>query len=297
MEELPIAIVIPTYNDSKHLKNCILSISRQIHKPKQIIVIDDGSMNDDAFKVCNSKIFKILNIEYFKVSNGGPSRARNLGLGYVKTKYVLFLDADDLLLPNALIALNDSAKNMSQNYFGVCGRIKFSGKFISKISNFVPEYNINNIGRIYGLQGQISSYLLDAAKVREINGFMEDMKHYEDFYLLLQLLDQYKLTVINLVTLVKIQRRGSLSNANYKKSFLGAIKFLDRLENKRLMDPFEIRVRRKEAYLTYAKKLLINFKLKKFYLALKFAFKDNVNASNESLLKPIYIVISFLIKY
>lgn len=296
MVGLPITIVIPTYNDSKHLKNCILSISKQINTPKQIIVIDDGSISDDAFNICNSKIFKNLNIEYYKVLNGGPSRARNLGLGYVKTKYVLFLDADDLLLPNSLIALYDSAKIMSKSYFGVCGRIKYSGNFTSQISNFVPQYNLNNIGRINDLQGQISSYLLVAEKVREIKGFMEDMKHYEDFYLLLQLLNKYKLATIDLVTLVKNQRRGSLSNASYKKSFLGAIKFLERIENEKLMDALEIRVRRKEAYITYAKNLLINLKLKKFYLALKFAFKDDVLASNESFLKPIYIFISIFIK-
>ena len=50
-----ISIIIPTYNDAFFLERSLLSIAAQTVMPDEIIVVDDGSQNDDAEKICSLK--------------------------------------------------------------------------------------------------------------------------------------------------------------------------------------------------------------------------------------------------
>jgi glycosyltransferase involved in cell wall biosynthesis len=97
-----ISVIIPTYNYGIYLTDCINSLKEQILKPFEIIVVDDGS-SDDTRRIVSS--FKDRNIIYLYQSHKGASAARNNGFGYSSGEYILFLDADDMLLPQALVKM------------------------------------------------------------------------------------------------------------------------------------------------------------------------------------------------
>ena len=103
-----VSIIIPTYNREKYLEEAILSIINQTYKNFEILVIDDGSKENYAERICN----KYTNCTYLYKKNGGVSSARNFGIKKSKGDFIAFLDDDDVWKINKLeIQLNLLLKN------------------------------------------------------------------------------------------------------------------------------------------------------------------------------------------
>lgn len=95
------SIIIPTYNRADLLNRCLDSLLNQCYKNFEVLVCDDGSI-DNTFDVV-SKYQKSLDIKYFKLSNwGGPARPRNIGINNAKGDWLCFLDSDDIWTNNKL---------------------------------------------------------------------------------------------------------------------------------------------------------------------------------------------------
>lgn len=109
-----ISIVVPAYNVDQYIGVCIESILAQDYSDWELILVDDGS-TDDTGAVCDSYAAKDSRIHVIHKSNGGLSSARNAGLSIVTSRYVAFVDGDDLLQPWTLGWLNSvlrKAKSM-----------------------------------------------------------------------------------------------------------------------------------------------------------------------------------------
>lgn len=89
-----ISIIIPFYNASDFLSETINSVINQTFKNWEIILINDGS-TDNSVEIVKKYITN--NVFLYEQSNLGVSMARNTGLKKAKGKYVVFLDADDIL--------------------------------------------------------------------------------------------------------------------------------------------------------------------------------------------------------
>jgi glycosyltransferase involved in cell wall biosynthesis len=92
-----VTVVIPCYNQAHFLGEAIESVLSQGYKNFEIIVVDDGS-TDDTSEVAS----RYQKVHLIRQENQGLSAARNRGLSESEGEYVVFLDADDRLLPNAL---------------------------------------------------------------------------------------------------------------------------------------------------------------------------------------------------
>lgn len=90
--------VVPVYNGEKYIRQTIGSILRQPCNDFEIIVVDDGSTDNTPAIVKN---YNSQKLRYIQKENGGVSTARNLGIDAVKSKYIAFLDADDILCKDA----------------------------------------------------------------------------------------------------------------------------------------------------------------------------------------------------
>ena len=104
-----VSIIVPVYNVENFLAECLDSVEAQTCQDFEIIAINDGSTDRssiilEAYAAKDSRI-KVINQE-----NAGLSAARNAGLDVAGGEYVLFLDSDDLLTPDALGKLADAAK-------------------------------------------------------------------------------------------------------------------------------------------------------------------------------------------
>jgi SAM-dependent methyltransferase len=92
------AIVITTYNHAHFLSDAIQSCLRQTAGVDEIIVIDDGSTDDPA-----SVVARYSNVRMIRQENRGLAAARNTGIAATDAIFLTFLDADDRLLPEAMV--------------------------------------------------------------------------------------------------------------------------------------------------------------------------------------------------
>ncbi|MBQ9438781.1 MAG: glycosyltransferase family 2 protein, partial [Lachnospiraceae bacterium] len=112
-DKFDIHIIMPVYNGEAYVKGCVESVLSQQTSASVLLTIINNGSTDRSMKIIN-KILKqpltFLKIEVLEQENKGPGGGRNRALDAMQGKYVLFLDADDRLLPGALEMLFLSAK-------------------------------------------------------------------------------------------------------------------------------------------------------------------------------------------
>ena len=108
-----VSIIVPIYNDEKYIASCLESVIGQTYGNWEVICIDDGSMDNSVniVKEYQKKDARIR-LELFS-HNRGVSAARNFGLKNSVGKYIYFLDADDMIVENAILELVKIAERCS----------------------------------------------------------------------------------------------------------------------------------------------------------------------------------------
>jgi glycosyltransferase involved in cell wall biosynthesis len=94
-----VSVVIPCFNHGRFLREAVASVLAQRHASYEIVVVDDGS-TDDTAQVAAA----FPQVRYVRQENQGLAAARNTGVRASHGPYLVFLDADDRLLPAALDA-------------------------------------------------------------------------------------------------------------------------------------------------------------------------------------------------
>ena len=96
-----ISLIIVFYNEEDYLDRCLQSVINQTYKDFEVIMVNDGSI-DNSLEVASKYLSKINEGTLLSIENSGAAVARNTALQKVSTKYVTFLDADDVLHPNMM---------------------------------------------------------------------------------------------------------------------------------------------------------------------------------------------------
>jgi glycosyltransferase involved in cell wall biosynthesis len=90
---MTVSVIIPTYNSAALVTQAVASALAQTAQPAEIIVVDDGSIDDTRQRLSS------YDVTYLHQSNRGVAAARNLGLQRATGDFIAFLDADDLWHP------------------------------------------------------------------------------------------------------------------------------------------------------------------------------------------------------
>lgn len=139
-----VSIIIPTYNNEKYIISAIQSVLNQNYLNIECIVVNDGSTDETAFVIANSIAER--KISYYYQENKGVSAARNLGIEKSTGDYLLFLDADDILAPNAIndllsCLLQENVEmcvGLAENELGLEKKFIYSNQLANLISNWWP---------------------------------------------------------------------------------------------------------------------------------------------------------------
>ena len=91
-----ISVIVPVYNAEQFLKKCIDSILNQTYNNIELILVDDGSL-DNSLSICEEYSKKDRRVKVLHKVNGGVSSARNIGLEHASGDLISFIDADDAL--------------------------------------------------------------------------------------------------------------------------------------------------------------------------------------------------------
>ncbi len=117
MKNTLISIVVPIYNVEKYLDKCINSLIKQKYEYIEIILVDDGSI-DNCPAICDKWKEKDSRIIVIHKENGGLSDARNTGIEIAKGTYICFVDSDDYVdetyVEKLYNAIEDNNVNISQ---------------------------------------------------------------------------------------------------------------------------------------------------------------------------------------
>lgn len=96
-----IGIVVPVYNVSRYLRDCLDSIFYQTVPFDEVVIIEDGS-TDDSLVICQEYAMKYPMITLISQSNQGPGASRNKGIARIRCDYIAFLDSDDMISAHML---------------------------------------------------------------------------------------------------------------------------------------------------------------------------------------------------
>jgi len=176
--DLDVAIVVTTYNHAHFLADAIESCLSQTVQPAEIIVVDDGSADDPA-----AVAGRFPGIVLICQDNQGLAVARNTGLRAARSSYILFLDADDRLLPGAIeTGLACFAVNADAGFvYGGHRRVAADGSAIG-----ADRYDaIGQAPFADLLQGNLvamhATALYDRLKLLEIGGYDPGLRRCEDY--------------------------------------------------------------------------------------------------------------------
>lgn len=89
-----ISIIVPVYNVSKFLPQCLDSLIKQSYQNIEIIAVNDGS-TDNSLEILNRYAQTFSQIRIISQANAGLSAARNTGIATSKGEYLCFVDSDD----------------------------------------------------------------------------------------------------------------------------------------------------------------------------------------------------------
>ena len=103
--KLRFSVIIPVFNSKRFLGKCLNSVVNQSFKDYEIILIDDGS-TDASGTICDCYEEKYDNVTVIHKENQGQIAARTDGVKNAIGEYIVFVDSDDTLEPNALEVIN-----------------------------------------------------------------------------------------------------------------------------------------------------------------------------------------------
>lgn len=102
-----VAVVIAAYNAGEHIDATLASLASQVLRPCEIIVVDDAS-SDDTVRRAGAWADRLPITLLQQHTNAGPGAARRRAMSLVRSRLVVFVDADDVLLPDHLRSLVDA---------------------------------------------------------------------------------------------------------------------------------------------------------------------------------------------
>ncbi len=204
-----ISVVIPTYNHAKFLLTAVASVQAQSYRNFEIIVVDDGS-TDGTLEVLR-KCYQD-EVHYIWQPNRGLAAARNTGLRACRGQYIVFLDADDRLLPHHFEVSLRAIRQFPDVAF-VCGNLRTFGLCEDFQHVHACEPSPDHYASL--LRGcfivNVGTCLFRRDTLVEVGGFEEGLSACEDWNLFLRIVRQNQMHCHHEIVMEYQRRPGQMS--------------------------------------------------------------------------------------
>ena len=185
-----VSVVIPTYNHARYVTQAVESVLNQTYPNIEILVIDDGS-TDNTAEVVRPYLSKI---QYIYKQNGGTSSALNRGINQATGKYICWLSADDMFVPEKTAKQvfqmeSDASLGFSYTSFTIVDAV---GKPGDEIHSFYYENKRDMVLKLMeGCFINGSSVMMRKSVLEKTGGFDETLPTAHDYDMWLRLLRNY----------------------------------------------------------------------------------------------------------
>lgn len=235
-----VSVVIPVWNAGDNIGKLVNDLFKQTYAEIEIIAIDDGS-TDNSLQVLQGLAKKDARLKVIHQENAGVGAARNRGIDLATGKYLIFIDADDEVLPEFVEALVQPMQEDPEIILTIVGR-KYKKLREGKNSELYMEprrarrkgellssyvaYLMILDGRMYGMTGR--AFLAETIKkhhirVEEGRDFAEDTKFAFDYLTARDgeiIFIPQPLYIYNFGTDTSLVHSSSLTWENWRKSYL-----------------------------------------------------------------------------
>lgn len=190
-----VTFILPVYNAENTLKRCLDSILKQTYCDYEVIIVDDGSI-DNSGKICDSYSLRDNRFRVVHTENAGVASARQLGVSLASGEYVIHIDSDDWIEPNMLSdmmnEISDADILVSDYYYNT----KHGQTYVRQVDCTTSEELLEKIikGEVFG---SLWHKLIRRNLYQNIK-FNTDLTFCEDQLLLFKILTTYQCKVINL---------------------------------------------------------------------------------------------------
>ena len=219
-------VIIPCFNVQEYILDCLDSVMLQGSVVHHTYVVDNNS-TDDTFKKVRQwqKSNPNFPLSLLSETKPGAPAARNLPLNRVQTKWIQFLDADDLLLPGKI----EEQIRQFPNAHVICAgfqRISLRGE--KKYT--LPNPNIP-LALIQGAAGITSSNLFSTRSIQSVKGWDESLMSSQEYDLMFRLWQTGAAFQVDLTykTLVRQRPHGQISQRNPAAKWIQLVRLRERM--------------------------------------------------------------------
>ena len=230
-----VTVIIPVYKVERYLDACVESVVRQSYADLEILLVDDGSP-DRCPALCDAWAEKDPRIKVIHRENGGLSAARNSGIDAAMGEFLLFVDSDDLLEPDAVRRAVDAQRKQDADL------VIFNLTYVDEANRPLPQPDFSGFTdeildedgvwqRCFALAETRIYYVVAWNKLYRRSLFQHlryaPGKRYEDQFLLPHLLAQCK-TIACLAApgYRYVQRSGSIMAQGSSRTYLDRPEYL-----------------------------------------------------------------------
>lgn len=211
------SIIIPLYNKADRIARTIDSVLLQSVKDFEVVVVDDGSKDGSADVV---KRYQDARIRYVRKENGGVSSARNRGFAEARGEWLLFLDADDQLSPDALATFEEMRRRFPKYRILIAGLHNHRDEkhqVNDHMQFFTSRHPYRSLwfNRFYPRPGNTVTH---RSLIYEYGGFDERISFYEDFEFYFRMLQSGRVVYTTKVVMQYNQDEGGLSLSHHSEN-------------------------------------------------------------------------------
>ena len=214
------SFIVPVYNTEKYLKKCLDSLVNQTYDKFEIIIVNDGSL-DNSKSIINDYKKKYKNIIVVNQENQGLSMARNNGVKKASGDYLIFVDSDDYVEKDLLKVINKNIKKEDVLRFQVIEESKKSIKWEEQEFDDLNGFDAFKILSTYHFVEPAWCYVIKTSYYNKNKfSFKKNMFH-EDYGLIpLVIYKANRVKSINYLGYHYIIRDNSImTRKDYKKTF------------------------------------------------------------------------------
>lgn len=186
MDQPTVSIIIPAYNAEKYIQETLESILAQDYPALEVLVIDDGSIDNTASIV--KSFSDDSRVQYIYKTNSGTAKTRNAGIQKASGKFLMFVDSDDILPVGAISILAKELSSLDKAYGLVYGQMERFDDVTYESLGLSPFFPKLTRRKLFTLRTNLLlTSLIRSEVIKKVEGFNESLIFNEDYEMLLRL--------------------------------------------------------------------------------------------------------------